>query len=581
MPYLKIENTVHRCEFPKQSNSTLPKLPPQAGKFSRWLRGKKELFIVSGSNFRANLVYRSIHSLQAEKRRHTKYFPWYIIHPFSKLYAAHEAVMAVTWSISYFKDPYTVAFFHKNDISIVSYWQIINLIVDFTLLMHVVFCCFSGYFLEQTKTVELQHSKIIKRYLRTYFIFDFLGALPLNIVYIFIITRIGSKETMIIYLLSLVRLLRIVRCKSLLLYIKRITHWFKISDGNYVNICLVILGTFLTHWGACILIILPTFHKYWYSEYNRRTWIHYIIQAQDSRSYRYLYATYIFLRHFLTVAPMRFNMRDPFERIVVTLSVLTGTFYIAIILILTFLRNKGVDVSSNKYEEFLQQIQEYTKRKKLPPYMKSRLLIYFEHRFQKQFFDENKILDTISLHLKYEVVLNRCKHIFQSVSLFQGLPKSILGFLVASFSFEIFLENDVILHGEDHYADCMFFISYGTVAVYNTKGLEICHIEDGDFFGEVRLLYPERGISFHFVAADTSEVFRLKKEDFMYCIQKFREFRTKIDHAIVKNLEYLEMKEKQISEQKIRSEDILYELRHGKILEQNKKRNRYNEKRFD
>lgn len=36
--------------------------------------------------------------------------------------------------------------------------------------------------------------------------------------------------------------------------------------------------------------------------------------------------------------------------------------------------------------------------------------------------------------------------------------------------------------------DCMFFVASGTVCVTTTNGKELCHLEDGDFFGEVALI---------------------------------------------------------------------------------------------
>lgn len=36
--------------------------------------------------------------------------------------------------------------------------------------------------------------------------------------------------------------------------------------------------------------------------------------------------------------------------------------------------------------------------------------------------------------------------------------------------------------------DCMFFIASGTVCVMTTNGRELCHLEEGNYFGEVALI---------------------------------------------------------------------------------------------
>lgn len=56
--------------------------------------------------------------------------------------------------------------------------------------------------------------------------------------------------------------------------------------------------------------------------------------------------------------------------------------------------------SSHKYVEMVRQLKEYMRHKQLPEYMQKRLLNYYEFRFQKSYFRENEILNTISGQLR-------------------------------------------------------------------------------------------------------------------------------------------------------------------------------------
>lgn len=56
--------------------------------------------------------------------------------------------------------------------------------------------------------------------------------------------------------------------------------------------------------------------------------------------------------------------------------------------------------SSHKYVEMVRQLKEYMRHKQLPEYMQRRLLNYYEFRFQKTYFKEAEILNTISGQLK-------------------------------------------------------------------------------------------------------------------------------------------------------------------------------------
>lgn len=62
--------------------------------------------------------------------------------------------------------------------------------------------------------------------------------------------------------------------------------------------------------------------------------------------------------------------------------------------------------------------------------------------------------------------------------------------------------------------DCLYIIDKGTVAIYSESGNEICHLEDGDFFGEIALVMKHSFRTASAVAVTNCELFRLDKEDF-------------------------------------------------------------------
>ncbi|KAJ8981888.1 hypothetical protein NQ317_007280 [Molorchus minor] len=86
---------------------------------------------------------------------------------------------------------------------------------------------------------------------------------------------------------------------------------------------------------------------------------------------------------------------------------------------------------------------------------------------------------------------------------------------------EIFLPNDTIIqHGS--YATTMYFLASGTVAVYTSSGKEICHLCDGDYFGEVSLLNKGQTRTATVVAIETCQLYRLEKNSFEKCLLKNR-----------------------------------------------------------
>lgn len=60
----------------------------------------------------------------------------------------------------------------------------------------------------------------------------------------------------------------------------------------------------------------------------------------------------------------------------------------------------------------------------------------------------------------------------------------------------------------------MYFIDRGTVAIYSESGKEVCHLRDGDFFGEIALVMKHRFRTASVVAVTNCELFRLERADF-------------------------------------------------------------------
>ena len=45
--------------------------------------------------------------------------------------------------------------------------------------------------------------------------------------------------------------------------------------------------------------------------------------------------------------------------------------------------------------------------------------------------------------------------------------------------------------------ECMFFIASGSVSISTANGQELCHLEDGDYFGEIAFILKNRKVCSH------------------------------------------------------------------------------------
>lgn len=79
-----------------------------------------------------------------------------------------------------------------------------------------------------------------------------------------------------------------------------------------------------------------------------------------------------------------------------------------------------------------------------------------------------------SEQLRNEISLHTCHSLVNKVTLFEGLPASVVGSILGCLQPEVYLPNDLVMRAGD-IGDCMFLIANGTVAVYSLKGVEVLY----------------------------------------------------------------------------------------------------------
>ncbi|KAI4467253.1 i[[h]] channel isoform e [Holotrichia oblita] len=172
---------------------------------------------------------------------------------------------------------------------------------------------------------------------------------------------------------------------------------------------------------------------------------------------------------------------------------------------------------STKYESIMSELSEYMRHRQLPIALQHRLVEYYAHRFRKTYFRESAILPILSDRLQSEIKLHCYTALVESVSILQDLPENLVNLIVSHLKSEIYLPNDIIIKaGTD--GDCMYFIASGTVAVSTPTGREVCHLQDGAYFGEVALIKKDHKRIANVVAIEICKVYKLESKIFKMCL---------------------------------------------------------------
>ncbi|EZA61728.1 Potassium/sodium hyperpolarization-activated cyclic nucleotide-gated channel [Ooceraea biroi] len=196
-----------------------------------------------------------------------------------------------------------------------------------------------------------------------------------------------------------------------------------------------------------------------------------------------------------------------------------------------------------KYQRIIDKVKKYIRQKKFPQYLQDRLILYYEYRYQGSFFKENIISDTLSNHLNQEILFHSSRGLLDTTIL-HNLPRNILGDLINALKPIIYLEEDVIYKAGSE-SDCMYFIASGTVVLITFSGKEICHFHDGDHFGEIGLIYPDRRRTESVIALEVCELLRLHRRDFKSLFAARSEFYNSLEQIARERLEKMQKLDEQ------------------------------------
>ncbi|XP_043264895.1 potassium/sodium hyperpolarization-activated cyclic nucleotide-gated channel 1-like [Colletes gigas] len=318
---------------------------------------------------------------------------------------------------------------------------------------------------------------IIRHYTKGYFLIDFVSSVPYVWFYRYCISQPGPDSNSIFLIPECLPLLKLLRIYTLRLYTKQIITSFEISHAAEITVWMVLLMLLMLHWCSCLSHIFP-----------------------------------------IVIAHIH---GDTMEKCIL------------IVMILQLVESAAEP--ELKYQRIMHQVKEYIHDKKLPQYLKDKLIAYYEYRFQGSYFKERAISCTLSVlavwqknhgapciipyiytyidHLNQEIMIHSSRGLLDTVTILHYLPRNVIGNLMGILKPVIYLNEDVIYKSETE-GDCMFFIISGTIALITFQGKEICHEKDGGYFGEGALIFPERRRVETAIALETCELLRLYRRDF-------------------------------------------------------------------
>ncbi|XP_048825401.1 potassium/sodium hyperpolarization-activated cyclic nucleotide-gated channel 3-like [Brienomyrus brachyistius] len=464
-------------------------------------------------------MFGSEKAVEREQER-VKSAGFWIIHPYSDFRFYWDLTMLLLMvgnliiipvGITFFKDEHTPP------------WIVFNVVSDTFFLIDLVLNFRTGIVKEDNTEIILDPQHIKIKYLRSWFIVDFISSIPVDYIFLIVETRIDSdfyktaRALRIVRFTKILSLLRLLRLSRLIRYLhqwEEIFHMtYDLASAMVRIVNLIGMMLLLCHWDGCLQFLVPMLQ-----EFPADCWVSKNKMVNDTWGQQYSYALFKAMSHMLCIG---YGMYPPVGMTDVWLTILSmivgATCYAMFVGHATALI-QSLDSSRRQYQEKYKQVEQYMSFHKLPADMRQRIHDYYEHRYQGKMFDEESILGELNEPLREEIINFNCRKLVASMPLFANADPNFVTSMLTKLRFEVFQPGDYIIR-EGTIGKKMYFIQHGVVSVL-TKGNKETKLSDGSYFGEICLL--TRGRRTASVRADTyCRLYSLSVDNFNEVLEEY------------------------------------------------------------
>uniref|UniRef100_UPI00358DE2CB potassium/sodium hyperpolarization-activated cyclic nucleotide-gated channel 3-like isoform X1 n=2 Tax=Myxine glutinosa TaxID=7769 RepID=UPI00358DE2CB len=479
-------------------------------------------------------MFGSEKAVEVERER-VKSAGYWIIHPYSDFRFYWDLIMLLLMVGNLIVIPVGITFF--NDKSTTA-WIVFNVLSDTCFLVDLVLNFRTGIIIEDNTEIILDPRVIKMKYLKTWFLVDFVSSIPVDYIFLIVETRINTEMYKTARALRIVRftkilsLLRLLRLSRLIRYIHQ---WEEIFHMTYDLASAVVrifnligMMLLLCHWDGCLQFLVPMLQ-----DYPPDCWISLNSMKNDSWSKQYSFALFKAMSHMLCIG---YGQRAPVSMAdlwLTMLSMIVGATCYAMFIGHATALIQSLDSSRRQYQEKYKQVEQYMSFHKLPSDLRQKIHDYYENRFQGKIFDEGSILEELNEPLRQEIVNYNCRKLVASMPLFANADPNFVTAMLTKLQFEVYQPLDYIIH-EGTVGKKMYFIQHGVVSILS-RGSKDTKLADGSYFGEICLL--TRGRRTASVRADTyCRLYSLSVENFNEVLEEYPMMRHAFEQVAVDRL---------------------------------------------
>ncbi|KAM6948496.1 potassium/sodium hyperpolarization-activated cyclic nucleotide-gated channel 2 [Aplochiton taeniatus] len=502
---------------------------------STFLQRQFSSMLQPGVNKFSLRMYGSQKAVEREQERVKSAGNW-IIHPYSDFRFYWDFTMLMFMVGNLIIIPVGITFFKEET---TTPWIIFNVISDTFFLTDLVLNFRTGIIIEDNSNIILDPKTIKKKYLKTWFIVDFVSSIPVD--YIFLIVEKGidsevyktARALRIVRFTKILSLLRLLRLSRLIRYIhqwEEIFHMtYDLASAVMRIINLIGMMLLLCHWDGCLQFLVPMLQ-----DFPSDCWVSLNKMVNDTWSELYSFAVFKAMSHMLCIGYGRQAPESLSDIWLTMLSMIVGATCYAVFIGHATALIQSLDSSRRQYQEKYKQVEQYMSFHKLPSDFRQKIHDYYEHRYQGKMFDEESILEELNEPLREEIVNFNCRKLVASMPLFANAEPNFVTAMLTKLRFEVFQPRDYIIR-EGTIGKKMYFIQHGVCNVI-TKGTLGMKLSDGSYFGEICLL--TRGRRTASVRAETyCRLYSLSVDNFNEVLEEYPMMRRAFETVAIDRLD--------------------------------------------
>ncbi|XP_012554706.2 potassium voltage-gated channel subfamily H member 1 isoform X1 [Hydra vulgaris] len=399
-------------------------------------------------------------------------------------------------------------------------------------------------FVDKSGNLVTNAHKIKLRYLKTWFAFDIISALPYGVLdYININSK--SKLIIIIRVVKVFRLVRLVKVKNILAQY--------LGNGVITLVIWILFFCLCSHWMACIWFLIATFDL---ENQNTNSWVYclYIENTEpfqndfdvntQRKGFIYISALYYTLSSLTTcgfgnIAPNTFA-----ERIFGVVTMVFGCLMYAFIFGQVTNIISQLSKTKNEYTSQLRTIRQFNAINKIPKKVCKRAENYFIASWVvKKGTEKEKVMSKFPLSLQSDLCLHIHKNVFKNEPAFRFLSKNALRALSRCFWTLRTSPGDKIIYQEE-IVTSIYFVTCGSFEVKETGNL-IGLIAPFDSFG-LRPVMESSKSKFEVRANSFGEIHGLRIDSIIESLSLFPEERDLFIYAFQPSFDITKKRKKNL-----------------------------------